>query len=151
MFDDRDYCEDQEDVPRVNQQKIYRLIDANFNRAKEALRVCEDICRFYLDAPAFTRRYKEIRHKLTAAMAELELKSIIQSRSIESDVGRGSTASEFRRRDGADIYYANSQRAKESVRVLEECAKLFAAPAARKLKRFRYQLYEIEKKVISRI
>lgn len=151
MFNDCDYCEDQEDVPRVSQQKIYRLIDANFNRAKEALRVCEDMCRFYLDAPALTRQYKDIRHKLTTAVVELEIKSLIQARSIETDVGRGSTPSEFRRRDGGDIFYANSQRAKESVRVLEECAKLFTAPAARKLKRLRYQLYAIEKKVISRI
>ncbi len=138
-------------MPRVSQQKIYRLIDANYNRAKEALRVCEDVCRFYLDAPAYTRQYKDIRHQLTESVMALNIKNLIGARAIESDVGRGSTGSEFRRRDGADIYYANSQRAKESVRVLEECAKLFDGSAAGKIKKLRYKLYALEKKVIGRL
>lgn len=138
-------------MSRINKQKIYRLIDANFNRAKEALRVCEDVCRFYLDAQAETRHYKQVRHHLTAVLEALNLKDVINSRAIETDVGRGSTKSEVRRRDGADIFYANSQRAKESVRVLEECTKLFDASAALKIKKLRYKLYELEKKVIGRL
>ena len=138
-------------MPRITQQKIYRLVDANFNRAKEALRVCEDICRFYLDQPALTRQYKQCRHQLTAAVEDLDLKNLIRSRSIETDVGRGSTKSEFRRQDATDIYYANSQRAKESVRVLEECSKLFSVRIAQKLKQLRYKLYGVEKKVICKI
>ncbi|MBZ0166152.1 MAG: hypothetical protein K8I00_05035, partial [Candidatus Omnitrophica bacterium] len=78
-------------MSRVTQQKVYRLIDANFNRAKEALRVCEDVCRFYLDSPAWTRQYKECRHQLTGAIEALDLKKLIDARSIETDVGRGST------------------------------------------------------------
>lgn len=138
-------------MPRINQQKIYRLIDANFNRAKEALRVCEDVCRFFLDAPAYTRQYKNIRHQLTDSITGLNLKNMIAARSIENDVGRGTTASESKRKNGGDIFLANSQRAKESVRVLEECCKLYDVNSAKKVKQLRYKLYELEKKIISRL
>ena len=138
-------------MPRITQQKVFRLIDANFNRAKEALRVCEDVCRFYLEYPASTRQYKQCRHELTAAIEALDLKALIGARSIETDVGRGTTKAELHRQTEADIYYANSQRAKESVRVLEECAKLLDSRAAQKIKMLRYKLYGIEKKVVSKL
>ena len=35
-------------------REIYRILDANFNRAREALRVAEDCGRFALNDPAIT-------------------------------------------------------------------------------------------------
>jgi hypothetical protein len=49
-----------------------------------------------------------------------------------------------------DIYYANSQRVKESIRVLEEFAKLRNKQVAEKLKKLRYRVYALEKKIIER-
>ena len=50
-----------------------------------------------------------------------------------------------------DLLYANSQRVKESLRVLEEFAKLVNIKAAEKLKRLRYAAYEVEKDALGRM
>ena len=131
-------------------KKLYRVIDANFNRAKEGLRVCEDIFRFVYDQPGLTRRYKEIRHRLTATMVRLPLVEVLQARDAARDVGRISAEVKFPRKDLDDLFYANSQRIKESIRVLEEFAKLLDDHLARQLKELRYQVYEIEQKVVKK-
>lgn len=126
-------------------------MDANYNRAKEAFRVCEDVCRFFLEAPSLTRSYKNCRHDLTEQMMALVVGDLIKSRNVRTDVGRSSTAVEMKRKGMGDIFYANSQRAKESVRVLEECAKLVDVKVAEKIKKLRYKIYVIEKKVIEQL
>ena len=131
-------------------KKLNRIFDANFNRAKEGLRVCEDICRFILDAKGPTRDYKTIRHELTSMMGALRLSEVISARDTGRDVGRGSTGAEFKRRGTVDIFFANSQRAKESIRVLEEFSKLRDKKLAEKLKKLRYKIYALEKKVVER-
>ncbi|MGE0269076.1 MAG: thiamine-phosphate pyrophosphorylase [Candidatus Omnitrophota bacterium] len=134
----------------IDKKKVYRLVDANFNRAKEALRVCEDVCRFYFDLSDLTRAYKNARHSLTDMIGSLNITQIISSRAIEKDVGRTTTDSELSRSNVADIFYANSQRVKESIRVLEECSKLLDQKCSVKLKQLRYKVYGLEKKVIER-
>jgi thiamine-phosphate pyrophosphorylase len=131
----------------VQTQVIHRVLDANWNRAKEGLRVCEDICRFVLDNAPLTEQYKRVRHQLTHVMAALPSKKMLKSRDIAQDVGKPSIQSELRRKDIQDIFYANSQRSKESVRVLEEFSKLIGPKAASELKGMRYTLYAIEKDV----
>ena len=124
-------------------------MDANFNRAKEGLRVCEDVCRFVLDARNLTKSYKTVRHCLSEIVTETG-PEMIRARGIERDVGRKSATGEFNRKSIKDIFFANSQRAKESIRVLEEFAKLRHKRHAERLKRLRYQVYALEKKVIER-
>ena len=136
---------------RIDQQKIYRIIDANFNRAKEGLRVCEDICRFVLNRPDETKIFKMIRHRLTQAISSLKISQIIAARDIQGDVGKSSTKLELKREKVADIFYANAQRAKESVRVLEEFLKLIDKQSAQKFKTIRYALYAVEKKIVKRL
>ena len=128
-----------------------RIIDANFNRAKEGLRVCEDICRFYLDEPKSTRQFKVIRHQLTEVTAHLKLKTLIKARNVEEDVGQSSSLTELKRKNVSDIFYANIQRVKESIRVLEEFSKLRNVRVAQNLKGLRYQVYALEKKVVSQL
>src|SRR5437867_5906088 len=106
-------------MQKLEAKKIYRVLDANFNRAKEALRVCEDICRFFLNKRKSTQDYKTLRHRLSDLVVKLGIKTVIDSRNIGGDIGKQSIASELKRKDIQDIFYANSQRAKESVRVLE--------------------------------
>ena len=137
-------------MPSCDRKKFNRVIDANFNRAKEGLRVCEDICRFILDAKALTRQYKDVRHQLTESMKILEIPEVILSRDIAKDVGRPSTVVEFQREGVTDIFCANSQRVKESIRVLEEFAKFFNKKLAEELKEIRYQIYALEKRIIKR-
>lgn len=133
-----------------NDKRFDRVIDANFNRAKEGLRVCEDVCRFIFDAKGPTRSYKAVRHQLTEAISTLKISEVILSRDIRKDVGRKSTSIEFKRKGVMDIFYANSQRVKESLRVLEEFSKLRNKRLAEDLKKLRYKIYALEKNIIER-
>jgi len=132
-------------------KNILRIVDANANRAREGLRVCEDICRFILDAGAETRQFKKVRHAVTAALLSLGIGDAVSARAIETDVGRKSIPSEQKRKDMKDVFFANVQRAKESVRVLEEFAKISAPQTADDLKRARYAIYAVEKKVAAKL
>lgn len=129
-------------------KKFLRVIDANFNRAKEGMRVCEDVCRFWLDDKISTKSWKRARHQLTSIISRLGLKEIVAGRDIEGDQGRRTSRSETRRTKPADIFYANCQRVKESLRVLEEFAKLKNVKSAEGFKKLRYSIYSLEKKVI---
>ncbi|OGX25315.1 MAG: hypothetical protein A2Y03_10925 [Omnitrophica WOR_2 bacterium GWF2_38_59] len=135
----------------MEEKKLLRIVDANFNRAKEGLRVCEDICRFVIDSKSLTRNFKDVRHDLTEIISSLKFKTVIFARDIEGDIGKGSTVSEFKREKLFDVFVANSQRAKESVRVLEEFSKLLDIKLAQKLKSLRYKIYAYEKKVIEKL
>jgi hypothetical protein len=128
--------------------KIFRIIDANFNRAKEGLRVCEDVCRFLLDKKALTKNYKDIRHELTQVIGSLKFAKMIKARNIQKDVGKQSTPIEFKRKNVTDVFYANSQRVKESIRVLEEFSKLVNVKSTQDLKTLRYRVYAVEQKII---
>ena len=132
----------------IDRNKLYRIIDANYNRAKEGFRVCEDVCRFVLNNEKLTKEFKLIRHKLTGTVSSLKIVDIIESRDIKGDVGKKSSRSELRRKKITDILFANIQRVKESVRVLEEFTKLINKKLADQLKTIRYKIYAIEKKII---
>ena len=135
-------------MPKQDDKKLDRIIDANFNRAKEGLRVCEDVCRFFLDDTYSTRKCKDLRHRLTKIMSSLKLDKIIKDRDIDNDVGKLSTGDELKRNNVSDIFYANSQRVKESVRVLEEVTKLKKkTEMVKELKLLRYQFYAFEKRI----
>jgi len=130
--------------------QILRVIDANYNRAKEGLRVCEDVCRFVRNDKKATARFKKLRHDLTCAVAVFGLNDMVASRDILRDVGRKTIAAESRRSSIEDVFYANMQRVKESLRVLEEFFKLKNAAMAADLKRLRYTVYDIEKNTLRR-
>lgn len=135
---------------KVDEEKIYRLMDANFNRAKEGLRVCEDVARFIFDNKKVTGQYKAIRHTLESTLNSLPLakKNVIRARNIQGDVGRASILPELRRRDVKDIFFSNSQRVKESLRVLEEFLKLVETKYAQEFKAIRYKVYALERDIV---
>ncbi len=135
--------------------KTQRVIDANFNRAREGLRVCEDIARFLMDSPSLTRRFKAARHGISGIVGGLERSTYLELtgfRDSINDVGRASgKKSEMRRRSISDIFIANIERSKESVRVLEEFFKLIDAKKAAALSRIRFSLYDIERDAAGKI
>jgi len=139
-------------VRKIENGKIVRIIDANLNRAKEGLRVCEDVSRFIFNSKKQTREYKAIRHRLEAVLKSLFPKraALISQRDVNADVGRSSTAVEFKRQNVRDIFYANSQRSKESLRVLEEFAKLLNEKSAQAFKELRYKIYALEKDIVKK-
>jgi len=132
-------------------KKVFRVIDANFNRAKEGLRVCEDVARFVLDQKKCTQGYKKIRHQLSNICSLTFKGSLVCARAVEADVGKKTVVSELKRRTTKDIFYANSQRVKESIRVLEEFFKLVNAHQALACKKMRYRVYALERKVFEKM
>lgn len=137
----------------LSQNKRYnvnRVLDANLNRAKEGLRVCEEITRFILDNRQLTSKIKAARHRLTSLAESLICRDeLFKERSSIEDVGRLVKADELKRDGVEDIFFANMQRVKESIRVLEEFSKLINIKAALGYKDIRYKVYDIEKKVFA--
>ena len=123
--------------------KIERLIDANLNRLREALRTLEDVQRYIYNNGELSSSFKELRHQLTPLFSIERLKY----RDIEGDVSKASTKSEMSRANLDDLIAANFSRATESARVLEEAFKLIDVEASATVKNSRYKLYELQKKV----
>lgn len=131
---------------------LNRILDANINRLKEGLRVCEEIARFLLDNRALTQDFKEIRHKVSRiSNSFFSARDLLLARKSRTDVGMNIYADELKRTDTCDIFFANMQRAKESCRVLEEFSKLKNTGIAVEFKKIRYSLYELEKKSVKKI
>jgi thiamine-phosphate pyrophosphorylase len=63
--------------------------DANFNRAREALRVMEEYCRFALNSGVLSERAKGLRHELCAAVGRLDGGRLLAGRDTLGDVGVG--------------------------------------------------------------
>jgi thiamine-phosphate pyrophosphorylase len=132
---------------------INRIIDANINRLKEGLRVCEEISRFIMNDRKLTVQFKKTRHSLDSLACRLApIAQRLRGRKSLKDVGKNvHLETELKRNDLADIFYANIQRVKESTRVLEEFAKLKRSSEALGFKKIRYEIYELEKKVITKL
>ncbi|MCQ9206618.1 MAG: thiamine-phosphate pyrophosphorylase [Omnitrophica bacterium] len=128
--------------------RLPRLIDANLNRTREGLRVCEDIVRFILDDKKLSAYFKSLRHKITKIGRALYSKkaALLKSRNVKKDVGKKTSAREVRRKNIADVFRANIERVKESLRVLEEMSKLLDKKTSQEFKKIRFRVYELEKK-----
>ena len=133
--------------------RIFRIIDANVNRLREALRVCEDITRFILSDKRATQEFKMLRHKAFLAIKKFDdsEKILAKFRNPEKDIGKRTIRSETKRKDVADIFKANIKRAEESVRVLEEFSKLLKPQLSNRFKGMRFTLYSLEKRIVERL
>ena len=127
---------------------ILRIIDVNLNRSREGLRVCEDIVRFILDDRKMLRSFKSLRHRVGALAKRIYGKKtlLLKSRNARRDVGKLTTYRELRRKNINDVFRANIQRVKESLRVLEETSKLLDGRISQRFKTIRFRVYELEKK-----
>lgn len=133
---------------------VWRVIDANSNRAREGLRVLEDVARFVLDDRTLCEHAKILRHELVAAGRLLEQQGdaspTLQARDTASDVGTElTTAGELSRRTLLDVVKANCHRAQESLRCLEEFGKLLSPEYSGAIRQLRYQSYILEQHLIA--
>ncbi|NQT28045.1 MAG: thiamine-phosphate pyrophosphorylase [Candidatus Omnitrophica bacterium] len=127
-----------------------RVIDANFNRCKEGLRVVEDIFRFILKQDSLRKNLRKLRHSLDNIAQEEILKQAILSRNSKQDIGKKCDRLETKRKDVNSLIYANLQRVKESLRVLEEFFKLIIPQHVPKIKKIRYKIYGLEKTILKK-
>jgi thiamine-phosphate pyrophosphorylase len=128
-------------MPDIN---VFRLLDANANRAREGLRVMEDYARFILDDGPIAGVLKGIRHELTALIPA----DAIYSRDTPGDVGTGNkTSAELVRQDTAAVVTAAGKRLGEALRTIEEFLKTTSPSDASKIEAIRYRVYDIEQKL----
>lgn len=142
---------------------IWRALDANLNRAREGVRVLEDVARFVANDAHNSRLLKELRHELVAAERQLSRRhsstglssgladdsllpgTTLAHRDTANDVGTSvTTAAESKRSSAGDLVVANSRRVQESLRCLEEFGKIVSSDFAARIKQIRYRAYEVE-------
>lgn len=133
----------------MNKKNIYRILDANLNRAREGIRVTEEVARLYFDDAKLSSKFKRLRHELTrAAKKSFDQKKLLTFRDSEKDVGADTMGSlEKKRSDLSSIVQANLRRAQEATRVLEEFGKLLNPDSAKAFKRVRFRLYTLEQRI----
>ena len=128
---------------------VYRIIDANFNRAREAIRVVEEFCRFSLNSVPLTERAKQIRHELSAAIGKLDAGRLISSRDTLGDVGLGKTVErQLARGNLKDCFTAGCKRLTEALRVLAEMTQTQDRSVAETIENLRYAAYTLEKDIV---
>lgn len=127
---------------------LFRIIDANFNRAREALRGMEEFCRFVLDDKTFTAQLKQYRHQLTDAIQRLDRAKLLTSRDSHQDVGKGlAVACQMSRSSLQDTFIAAAKRASEALRVLAETTQWLDPSISAECERLRFGVYALEKEV----
>jgi thiamine-phosphate pyrophosphorylase len=135
-----------------------RIIDANLNRSSEGLRVLEDVARFLLNDAGLSQRLKTLRHDLAKKTNSLSV-GLLSRRDSQHDVGvcmGASNEPETKQslKDLSSLVTANAKRVEESLRVVEELAKLPEISSMLNSTRFeqvRFALYNLERDLISRI
>ena len=133
-------------------RETYRILDANFNRAREAMRVAEDCGRFALNDPAITAMAKNLRSQLTEVYEDMPIAEFITSRDTPGDIGTVITSpTESRRHDLFDVAAAACKRLTESLRTIEEYSKFIAPGHTITLERMRYDAYTLEQRLVQRL
>ena len=131
------------------ERAAYRIIDANFNRAREALRVMEEYCRFALNCEPLSGRAKQMRHELSSAIGQLDSGALLAGRDTLGDVGVGlKVENQLQRGSLADAFTAAAKRLPEALRAITETVQAASPPTASAVERLRYEAYTLEKDVV---
>lgn len=131
---------------------LHRVIDANANRAREALRVLEDAARFHVDDAELTEALKRIRHDLRAALHQLPAGILDANREVESDVGTAiSVPGELTRSTYADVVAAAAARLSEALRSIEEACKVLDSGLSQRIEPLRYRGYAAAQRLLTTV
>jgi len=119
----------------------FSLIDANFARLREGLRVLDEVARFEFHDESLFALIKGLRHELVRLEGVFPAAELIHSRQDE-DIGEaygiGTHLTLY------TIIRANCNRVTESLRVLEEFARIYAPKVAEQFSEIRYSAYRFE-------
>jgi thiamine-phosphate pyrophosphorylase len=136
-------------VETTDQIDTARILDAAANRAREALRVVEDYCRFVLDDALLSGELKRLRHDLAVALRELPGQMLLEARDTLGDVGTAlSTPQEHDRASPSAVVLANFKRLQEALRSLEEFGKVRSAELGQAVEGLRYRSYTLERALV---
>jgi thiamine-phosphate pyrophosphorylase len=126
-----------------------RILDANANRAREALRVLEDHCRFVRADAFLSAQFKQLRHDLAQSLILLPASLLLAGRDTLHDVGTPiSTEEEWQRPSLAAVVQANAKRLQEALRSLEEHGKILSIEFAQQIEKIRYASYTLERALV---
>jgi len=138
------------------------MIDANLNRSSEGLRVLEDVARFLLNDAELCQRLRTLRHDLAQETKALRV-GLLSQRDAEYDVGHLNHIPPREKKLNTkttslqgllDLVTANAKRVEESLRAIEELAKLPEISSVLNSASFeqtRFTLYNLERHLISRV
>ena len=131
--------------------RVWRLVDANLNRAHEGLRVCEDIVRFVFEWQAPYRRLRSIRHGLDAQLRRggIRAAQLLAARDSRRDPGRQARGASVASIE--QLLLINLQRTKEALRAVEEASRLFAPNATQGFQSLRFRTYDVERDLLLRV
>ena len=130
--------------------QIERVIDANANRAREGLRVAEDFARFVVADESLAGELRESRHRVTEIVRRVAPPhALLAARDTPGDLGADANAfPPAARTTPEDVAAGALKRAEEALRSLAEFAKLVDPLAAAAFERERYDLYDLERRVL---
>jgi len=124
---------------------VYRILDANLDRAREGLRIIEEWCRFGLNDSELSGQCKALRQTL----AQWHTADLRAARSTPTDPGTALTHPNEAQRSGINqLLQANFCRVQEALRVLEEYGKLHQPEMAASCKQMRYDVYTLESNLL---
>ncbi len=126
--------------------RVFQIIDANLDRAREGLRVLEDWARFGLGKEKYVEKIKNFRQIL----GKNHLEVYKQSRNYIEDKCKGLTHQEqIKRKTSEQIISSNSGRVQEALRVIEEFSRLHNHELSKIASEIRYEIYTIEIELLS--
>ena len=121
--------------------RIYQIIDANLDRAREGLRVLEDWARFGLESKDIVIKIKNFRQILGKNHLEIYKKS----RNYVEDHCKGLSHAEQNFRESPEkIISSNSARVQEALRVIEEFSRVHNKNLSEVAANIRYEIYTLE-------
>jgi len=127
--------------------RVWRLLDANANRAREGLRVVEDTARFVLERPDASSALRRMRHRLDQ-LVRGRYATLLRHRDVDTDPGRGNLTTSHKNGIPA-LLATNFKRCEEALRVLEEYGRVVSPKAVKGVQAIRYDVYQWEKKLLS--
>ena len=126
---------------------LFRIIDANINRASEGARVLEDLARFHYNDGEVSGKLKKLRHEIRKNVMTC-MPLFLQERDSQHDVGF-QVSNELRIDEKAsrtELIAANFKRMQEALRVVEENLRLTGRYELSKVYEYlRFQSYQLEK------
>ncbi|MEN6308583.1 MAG: thiamine phosphate synthase [Anaerohalosphaeraceae bacterium] len=130
------------------EKAVYRILDANFNRAREALRGMEEYCRFVLNNSILSGRVKALRHALCQTVAQLEQGKLLCSRDSQNDVGKELRFNgQMKRISLEDCFVASAKRITEALRAMAEVGQILSPSLYDSFEKLRFDAYSLEKDI----
>ena len=140
--------------PETASTHTLRIIDASLNRIGEGLRLLENIARLLLNDAPLTEQLKTMRHEMLERDWPFQ-QQLLQARNSTGDVGINlEAAGAEKQRELSTVAVANARRVQESLRVLEELAKIpgtIPELDPEKFKQARFRLYTIEQELVGKL